>query len=85
VRIAIEDFGPGVPNDMLEKIFQPFVRVSSARETDTGGNGIGLAIAKQIIEIHNGAITAINKTDSSGLVVTITLPIHRESPQRSAA
>jgi two-component system sensor histidine kinase CpxA len=85
VRIAIEDFGPGVPNDMLEKIFQPFVRVSPARETGTGGNGIGLAIAKQVIEIHNGAITAINKTDSSGLIVTITLPVHRESSERSAA
>ncbi len=85
VRIAIEDFGPGVPNDMLEKIFQPFVRVSSARETDTGGSGIGLAIAKQVIEIHSGSIMAINKTDSNGLIVAITLPIHRESSQRSAA
>ncbi|MGD8642150.1 MAG: ATP-binding protein [Gammaproteobacteria bacterium] len=75
IHITIEDNGPGVPENMLEKIFQPFVRVSPARESDTGGSGIGLAIAKRVIDIHNGTIAAANKLNNSGLVVSITLPL----------
>ena len=75
VRIQIEDNGPGVPDNMLEKIFDPFVRVSTARESETGGSGIGLAIAKRVIVIHDGNITAANKTQGHGLIVTIELPL----------
>ena len=75
VCISIEDEGPGVPDNMLENIFQPFVRVSSARESDTGGSGIGLAIAKRVIDNHGGTISATNKTKSSGLIVEINLPL----------
>lgn len=78
VIITIEDQGPGVPKEMLRTIFQPFVRVCSARESETGGSGIGLAIAKRVIEIHDGTIVAENKADNSGLVVTITLPESQE-------
>ena len=74
-HIKITDEGPGVPENMLEKIFQPFVRVSSARESDTGGSGIGLAIAKRVIDIHNGKMRATNRKDGKGLAVIITLPI----------
>lgn len=79
VRIAVEDQGPGVPPDMLGKIFQPFVRVSSAREHDTGGSGIGLAIARRVITLHGGTISAGNKSDNSGLVITISLPMHHSN------
>ncbi len=79
VIITVEDQGPGVPKEMLRKIFQPFVRVSAAREMETGGSGIGLAIARRVIEIHNGTVTAENKADMSGLTVTIALPIHNEA------
>ncbi len=79
VRIVVEDFGPGVPDDMLEPIFQPFVRVSSAREEDTGGSGIGLAIAKQLIDVHGGTLTAQNKKEGSGLIVTLSLPVRRRA------
>jgi two-component system sensor histidine kinase CpxA len=79
VIITIEDQGPGVPKEMLRKIFQPFVRVSYARESETGGSGIGLAIAKRVIDIHNGTIVATNKADNSGLVVTIALPLYKET------
>ncbi|WP_455206182.1 ATP-binding protein [Kaarinaea lacus] len=78
VSITIEDEGPGVPEEMLEKIFQPFVRVSTAREADTGGTGIGLAIAKRVINSFHGTISAVNRPDQRGLVVTITLPIMQE-------
>ncbi len=85
VYISIEDEGPGVPQDMLEKIFQPFVRVSEARETNTGGSGIGLAIAKRVIDIHNGTISAMNKQNSKGLIVKITLPIFSQPGTLTAA
>ena len=74
VIIAVEDSGPGIPQNMLEQVFQPFVRVSQARESDTGGSGIGLAIAKRVVELHRGTIEAYNKSNSEGLIVKITLP-----------
>ncbi len=83
--ITIEDDGPGVPQDKLEKIFQPFVRVSSARESDTGGSSIGLAIAKRVIDIHNGTISATNKPDDKGLLVSISLPVINSTNKQSAA
>jgi two-component system sensor histidine kinase CpxA len=85
VHISIEDEGPGVPQNMLEKIFQPFVRVSSAREADTGGTGIGLAIAKRVIDMHNGKITATNKPDGNGLIVTVILPALNPLTARAVA
>ena len=78
VQIEIEDCGPGVPEEMLGEIFEPFVRVSPARESDTGGSGIGLAIAKRIIENHDGITAAFNKTNGGGLIVSITLPMKIE-------
>ena len=82
--IFIEDQGPGVPDKMLEQIFDPFVRVSSARESDTGGSGIGLAIAKKVVEMHKGTIKAKNK-DNEGLIVAISLPLYSHSISQSAA
>ena len=83
--IFIEDQGPGVPDEMLDQIFDPFVRVSSAREIDTGGSGIGLAIARKVIEMHKGAIEAKNRIDNEGLIVAISLPLYSSSISQSAA
>ena len=87
--MIIEDSGPGVPEDLLEKIFQSFVRVSSARETNTGGSGIGLAIAKRVIDIHNGmnkaTNKAANKNSNRSLMVTITLPFSTNRSTHSKA
>jgi len=71
--IEISDEGPGVPESMLEKIFEPFTRVSTARERSSGGHGLGLAIAKRAILIHQGTIRAHNRKPN-GLLITITLP-----------
>ncbi|WP_455212310.1 ATP-binding protein [Kaarinaea lacus] len=76
IHLTIEDEGPGVPNDMLEKIFEPFVRVSKSREKQSGGYGIGLAITKRAIEIHGGHILAENKAAGSGMAVNVSLPAH---------
>ncbi len=57
VRLDIEDKGCGIPKDLLDKIFEPFYRVDKARSREIGGNGLGLSIAKEIVEKHNGSIT----------------------------
>lgn len=75
ILLTFEDEGPGVPEDMLDKIFEPFVRVSKSREKQSGGYGIGLAITKRVIEIHGGHIHAKNKTSGSGMAVDISLPV----------
>jgi signal transduction histidine kinase len=70
--IRIRDHGPGVPEASLPKIFQPFFRVDAARDSATGGVGLGLAIARRAISLHHGTVTAANA--NPGLAVTIELP-----------
>jgi two-component system, OmpR family, sensor histidine kinase CpxA len=72
--ISIRDHGPGVPDECLEQIFKPFFRVAESRDRDSGGTGIGLAIAKQAILMHGGSIEASNAGDG-GLVVQMSLPL----------
>lgn len=72
-EVRIRDHGPGVPAEHLETLFEPFSRVADARERSTGGAGLGLAIARRAVEVHDGTITARNHPDG-GLEVTITLP-----------
>lgn len=76
VRIVVDDAGPGVPEAELESIFEPFVRVSAARERTSGGHGLGLAIARRAVIGHGGTIQARN-CDSGGLSVAIRLPLAR--------
>lgn len=73
-RIEISDYGNGVATADLDAIFQPFVRLDSSRNRQTGGYGLGLSIAKAIIESHRGSITAENRHTVSGLCVTVFLP-----------
>jgi two-component system sensor histidine kinase CpxA len=73
VVVTVSDQGPGVPPALLQRIFEPFFRVASARERDSGGNGIGLAIAARVLSLHGGSIAASN-VDPHGLRVTLTLP-----------
>ncbi len=70
--VSIRDYGEGVPDFELDKIFQPFYRVSRARERRSGGTGIGLAIAYRAIKLHNGSIEA--RAAQPGLEIRITLP-----------
>lgn len=74
-RIAVRDFGSGVPADSLEHLFDPFYRVESDRGRTSGGVGLGLAIAKRAVELHHGALRASNA--SPGLLVEIELPAPR--------
>lgn len=75
VYIDIKDKGPGVPEDQLAKIFNPFYRVDTSRTKKTGGYGLGLAIASRAVALHQGSIAAVNSPDG-GLWVRITLPVN---------
>jgi two-component system sensor histidine kinase CpxA len=77
--IDIQDKGPGVPEDQLEKIFSPFYRVDTSREKKTGGSGLGLSIAEKAIHLHHGSIVARN-VEGGGFLVRITLPIQENRP-----
>ncbi|STX28778.1 sensor histidine kinase CpxA [Legionella beliardensis] len=72
--IDIEDRGPGVPEEQLKTIFNPFYRVDTSREKKTGGYGLGLSIAEKAITLHHGQVTANNR-EAGGLRVTIALPL----------
>ncbi len=73
-EVRIRDHGPGVPEEHLETLFEPFSRVADARERSTGGAGLGLAIARRAIEVHDGTVVARNHS-GGGLEVVIVLPL----------
>ncbi|WP_249341213.1 MULTISPECIES: ATP-binding protein [unclassified Sphingomonas] len=74
-RVAIEvcDRGPGIPQEKLEKVFDPFTRLEESRNRETGGAGLGLALARAIVRDASGEISLANR-EGGGLVATITLP-----------
>jgi signal transduction histidine kinase len=77
-HIVVRDSGSGVPNEALTRIFDPFFRVDEARDTGSGGTGMGLSIAKRAVQLHHGCIRAANV--EPGLRVEITLPLaHAET------
>jgi two-component system, OmpR family, sensor histidine kinase CpxA len=74
ILLIVSDHGPGVPTEMIDKLFIPFFRVGDGRERSSGGIGLGLAIAQQAITLHQGKIIAEN-IKPTGLRVTISLPL----------
>ena len=77
IEITISDDGPGVQEEDLNNLFEPFFRVSQSRQRNSGGTGLGLAICKHAILAHNGCIKLHNQKDS-GLSVIIKLPTNTE-------
>ncbi len=72
-RIEIADDGPGIPEAEKAKVFEPFYRTATARDTDRQGMGLGLSIARSIILAHGGAIELCDRA-TGGLLVEVTLP-----------
>lgn len=73
IEIVIEDDGPGIPAEMFERVFEPFVRLEGSRSQETGGIGLGLAIARSIARGHGGDIV-LRIRPAGGLQVSLTLP-----------
>lgn len=73
VRIAFRNAGDQIPEQKLSRIFEKFFRLDSARGSGTGGAGLGLAIAKQIVELHGGTVTAFSCRDYTEF--TVILPV----------
>jgi signal transduction histidine kinase len=73
IVIRIADHGPGIPEDKLETVFEPFYRLESSRNRDTGGNGLGLSIARNIARAHGGDLHLRNAA-SGGLEAALSLP-----------
>ena len=78
-RLVVTDAGPGVPDDELPRIFEPFHRVAPARDRASGGAGLGLAIAARVMRAHGGSIEAHNLRATpgavpGGLAITLRLP-----------
>lgn len=74
VRVRIEDAGPGIPADQLEAVFQPFYRLESSRNRHTGGTGLGLYIARDLIERQGGRLQLSNRAEG-GLCAEVELPL----------
>jgi signal transduction histidine kinase len=74
VTVTIDDHGPGIPESEWEKVFHPFYRLESSRSRDTGGTGLGLAVARTIIRGHGGDITLSNRSEG-GLRVSVVVPV----------
>jgi two-component system, OmpR family, sensor histidine kinase CpxA len=84
--LTVRDHGPGVPDSELANIFRPFYRVASARDRQSGGAGLGLAIADRIARLHGGSVCAVNTP--GGLEIVFNLPVAEFSsyvPERDSS
>jgi signal transduction histidine kinase len=73
ICLMVEDDGPGIPADQRDQIFEPFVRLEQSRSKETGGIGLGLAIARTIVRAHGGDIT-VSDSESGGASFSVSLP-----------
>ena len=73
IDISVTDIGPGIPADRREDIFRPFYRLETSRNRETGGSGLGLAVARSIARRHGGDIV-LEDADGGGLTVRLSLP-----------
>ena len=78
VSITIDDDGPGIPDDQIERMFEPFTRLEASRNMATGGTGLGLTLARAILHQHGGALRLENRRGAGGAVeglrAVLTLP-----------
>lgn len=74
LTVTVDDDGPGVPQNMREEVFKPFLRLDDARNQDEGGTGLGLAITRDIARSHGGDIT-LGDSPMGGLRATVRIPV----------
>jgi two-component system OmpR family sensor kinase len=80
--VEVDDNGPGVPEDDIERAFEPFHRLEGSRSRETGGAGLGLAVVRAIARGHGGEVTLQNRPDG-GLRARVCLPLALKSPRRA--
>jgi signal transduction histidine kinase len=73
MRLVVEDRGPGIPEQDLERVLEPYVRLESSRSRETGGVGLGLAVVRDVAFLHGGKLHLENMTEV-GLRATLVLP-----------
>jgi PAS domain S-box-containing protein len=73
-EVRIEDSGPGVPAEFLPRIFERFSQADGSSTRKHGGLGLGLAIVRHLIELHGGTVSARNRDENGGAVLTVSLP-----------
>ena len=83
-EIRIEDSGPGVPADFLPRIFDRFSQADGSSTRKHGGLGLGLAIVRHLVELHGGTVSARNRKDGTGAVLTVRLPSLTEVSHQKA-
>ena len=81
-EVRIEDSGPGVPPDFLPRIFERFSQADGSSTRKHGGLGLGLAIVRHLVELHGGTVSATNRDESGGAVLTVWLPALEPAPPR---
>jgi two-component system osmolarity sensor histidine kinase EnvZ len=74
LTVTVDDDGPGIPANLREEVFKPFLRLDDARNQDEGGTGLGLAIARDIARSHGGDIT-LGESPLGGLRATVRVPV----------
>ena len=79
--ITVTDDGPGIAPESFDAVFEPFKRLEESRNSETGGSGLGLSIARTVVHAHGGEIVLDNRTDRKGLKVRIELPRRRDVSQ----
>jgi signal transduction histidine kinase len=73
LQMIVADVGPGIPENALETVFEPFYRLETSRSRATGGTGLGLSIARNIARAHGGNIILYNRS-CGGLEAVLSLP-----------
>mgnify|MGYP002534213576 FL=1 len=74
VHLSVEDTGSGIPEELKERVFEPFFRVDKSRSRELGGVGLGLALVREIVRVHDGSIT-VRSNPSGGTVFDVILPL----------
>ncbi|MEG3973864.1 ATP-binding protein [Microcoleus sp. herbarium8] len=83
LSITVSDTGIGIPEDKLERIFESFEQADGSTAREYGGTGLGLAVAKQLVELHGGKIS-VSSTVGAGSLFTFTLPVSKSQPEFSS-
>ena len=75
--MEVTDQGPGIPEELQERVFEPFFRVDDARSRQQGGAGLGLALVRAIVEAHGGTV-CVEENDGGGSRFVVKLPAARK-------